>query len=116
MKKKNLLFSAIFLIITAVLMAGCFVGGNKTTSEPDSIIVKSISDSSLNHISMPSVCEGKDTVVIKKGGSLCRDLGMTKDQALEFAERYDYKHYYRNGWLIVLIHPGDTFVRDWRPL
>jgi hypothetical protein len=45
-----------------------------------------------------------DTVVIKKGGSLCRDLQMTTDEAYAFAERYGLKHYYSQDFFIVIVH------------
>jgi len=107
-----------FVLMVIILLAGIFLLNmnisNKEEKKIDSIAAnKPAQDSSFKNI--PSVFQ-KDTVVIKKGGSLYRDLGMTEDQALKFVERYRIKHYYCNGRLIAIIQPGDTYVRDWRPL
>ena len=83
----------------------------------DSIVKKSIQGSFFARSIPILLPEKKDTIIIEKNGSLCRSLKMTENQALEFAERYNLKHYYRsNGQLIVIVQPSDTFLRDWRPL
>jgi hypothetical protein len=88
------------------------IGGTRTVDHSTSV-----------NLPLPTVFS--DTVVIVRGGSLCRDLGMSNEEALKFAEKYNLQHhsyiYDDEGTfgLFVKIHVGDQFHRvggRWEPI
>ncbi|HEY4477736.1 MAG TPA: hypothetical protein VJB09_00470, partial [Candidatus Paceibacterota bacterium] len=50
-------------------------------------------------------------VIIQDGGSVCRDLNITWQEASELAQREGLKSYWEDGTFYVLIHPGDHFQK-----
>lgn len=50
-----------------------------------------------------------NTIFTPKGGSLCGTLGMTGDEAFQFAKDNGLKYWWKKGVLYVLIFPGDQF-------
>ena len=59
------------------------------------------------HNDHQSGAEYKPTsIVIPKGGSLCKTLRLSPDEALHVAEILGLKYYYKNGKLIVIVQPG----------
>ncbi|MDQ3076016.1 MAG: hypothetical protein M3Q34_02715 [bacterium] len=50
-------------------------------------------------------------ITISKGGSLCRDLKMTWQEAEAFARANGLKSYWKHGQFYVLVHPGTRFFK-----
>jgi len=58
-------------------------------------------------------------VYIPKGGSLCGTLGMKPAEALAFAKKFHFKHWYFEEKLFVLIYTSDVFHKYndvWEPI
>lgn len=73
----------------------------RTSKDGKSILVK-----------IPAVKEEwRDSVIIiPKGGSLSKTLGMNNDIALHCAKIYGLKYWYKNGKLFVLVPAGMEFT------
>lgn len=57
-----------------------------------------------------------DTIVIPKGGSLCRTLKMSETEALALAKKFNYPVRYNDwGEPNVLVQPGEIFLKGWQP-
>jgi competence protein ComGC len=56
--------------------------------------------------------KGDQIVTISEGGSLCRDLKMNYNEAVQFAEDWPWvKSYWKNGVLFFMVYPGDRFIK-----
>jgi hypothetical protein len=55
--------------------------------------------------------ESLTTALVIPGGSLCYTLGVTKEEALNLAKLNNLKYYYKGKKLIVIVSPGDEFIK-----
>jgi hypothetical protein len=75
-------------------------------SPKDTFSLKSIEDENLQ----------KDFIEIQPGNSLCGTLGMTTEEALSFANKFNYPLRYNSwGQLNVILQPGEKFKKTWQP-
>jgi len=118
-KKSEIVIETLIVFVIISFLGGYFIGlGNKDKNQintPEnyfSFPVKEKTDS----LAFSNDSVKKDTIVIQEGGSLISSLKMSKYEAEMFAQKFSFKERYIRGKYIVIVHPGDTFIKTWMPI
>ncbi len=113
-KKVGRMITIIISVLILTISFGTFVARFYQESHPAKVVQESFPEFDLPEPYYPEL-----SVIIPRGGSLCGTLGVTKKYALWFAEFNHLKHYRKGKTLVVVIQPGDEFLRVgkiWTPV
>jgi hypothetical protein len=99
-----------------VFYNGCYplvaIGVECPCSTVQTPAVRDSTESTVDTVYTPSTpLEPTIDIEIPHNGSLCGTLGMTESEALQFAIKNGMKYFYKKGKLIVLVYPGDRFMK-----
>ena len=112
-KKAGRAITIIISVLILTISFGTFVARFCQKMHPDKVVQQ------FPEFSLPEPYYPEPSVIIPRGGSLCGTLGVTKEYALWFAEFNHLKHYRKGKTLVVVIQPGDEFLRVgkiWTPV
>ncbi len=119
MEKFNISGSFFIVFLIIAFLAGFFIGKeNKNEDNNLSLTEEIFLEDSLSVFKKDSILnlKQKDTVIIPQGGSLVKNLGMSEEEAYAFSQKFNLKDKFKMGKYIVIIYPGDTFIKTWMPI